>query len=92
MANEERDQNLDEEYFVAKVEERAMKLEESGTYSAVPYQKNDWIVFVRWYCFAKVNPRGDKFYTKGYAQWIPCGSIVRTLKQPVSLTWARPHY
>ena len=69
-----------------------MKLEESGTYSAVPYQKNDWIVFVRWYCFAKVNPRGDKFYTKGYAQWIPCGSIVRTLKQPVSLTWARPHY
>ena len=41
VSNEERADNLDEEYLVANIEEEATLLEEDGTYSAVPYQKND---------------------------------------------------
>ena len=40
---------MNEDYFVAKIERRAKKLNEAGMYSAQPYQKNDWIVNVRWY-------------------------------------------
>ncbi len=73
-------------------EERAKGLGEDGTFCAVPFKKNDWIVLVQWYNFAKKNPGGDRFYKKGEAQWIPCGSILRTLTMPVTLTWNRRHY
>ena len=73
VSNEEREANPDEEYFIAKIVEKARKLEEDGTYSAVLYRKNDWIVSVCWYNFAptKQNRLGDRFYTKGLIQWIP---------------------
>ena len=35
VSNDEKDDNPDEEYFVAKIQEKARKLEEAGTYSAV---------------------------------------------------------
>jgi len=73
IAEEEKSYNPDEEYFVAKIEERAKKLEEDGTFCAVPFKKNDWIVLVRWYNFAKKNPGGDRFYKKGEAQCHPFG-------------------
>jgi len=78
VSNEEQADNPDEEYFVAKIEEKAKQLEEEGTYSAVLFKKNDWIIFVRWYIFvsSKTNRLGDGFYTKDFAQWIPCGSII----------------
>ena len=68
-----------------KNKEKAIKLEESGTYSAIPFKKNDWIVSVQWYEFVSTmnNRRGDRFYKKGFAQWIPCGSIVHSLKESV---------
>lgn len=37
VSNEERADNSDEDYFAAKIEENATKLEEDGTYSATPY-------------------------------------------------------
>ena len=46
-SQEERNLNLNEDYFVAKIERKAKKLDEAGMYSAQPYQKNDWIVYVR---------------------------------------------
>ncbi len=66
VAEEEKESNPDEVYFVAKIEEKAVKLEEAGTYSAVQFKKNDWIIFVRWYEFVstKKNRRGDRFYKK----------------------------
>ena len=90
VSNEEKADNLDEDYFVAKIERKAMKLEEDGTYSAVPYRRNDWIAFVRWYNFvpSKSNRMGDRFYRKGFAQWIPCGSAIRSLTLPVNLRWS----
>ena len=39
VSNEEKEDNPDEEYFVAKVKEKAIKLEEAGTYSAIPFKK-----------------------------------------------------
>lgn len=94
VSNEEKDDNPDENYFVAKVEEKAIKLEEGGTYSAVLYKKNDWIVSVQWYVFVstKTNRRGDRFYKRGFAQWIPCGSIIRSLKDQVVLRWNGSYY
>ena len=52
VSNEEKEANQDKDYFVAKIGERAVKLEEDGTYRAVPFRKNDWIVSVHWYDFA----------------------------------------
>ena len=49
VSKEEKANNPDEEYFVAKIQEKAVKLEEAGTYSAVKFMKYDWIVFVQWY-------------------------------------------
>jgi hypothetical protein len=94
ISNDERADNPDEEYFVAKIEERAKKLDEAGTYSAVQYRKGDWIVFARWYVFepGKSNEEGDRFYSKGLAQWIPCGSIIRTIAMPVNLEWTGQYY
>ena len=94
VSHEEKEANTDEEYFAAKIEEKARKLEESGTYSAVSYNKNDWIVFVRWYTFepTKRNRRGDRFYKKGFAQWIPCGSIIRSLTLDVTMRWSGQYY
>ncbi len=94
ISNDERNDNPDENYFVAKIESKAKKLTEAGTYSAVHYERNDWIVFVRWYTFvpSKTNRRNDRFYTKGFAQWIPCGSIIHTLKEPVNMRWTGKHY
>ena len=89
QAEEERLENPGEEWFVAKVEEKPRKLDEAGVYAAVHYSKGDWIVFVRWYVFdaSKKNDDGDRFYTKGGLQWIPCGSIVRGLRSDVKLHW-----
>ena len=89
QAEEERLENPGEEWFVAKVEEKPRKLDEAGVYAAVHYSKGDWIVFVRWYVFdaSKKNDDGDRFYTKGGPQWIPCGSIVRGLRSDVKLHW-----
>jgi hypothetical protein len=38
------------------------------------------------------NSRGDRFYAKGNEQWIPCGSIIRFLKTPITLKWACRHF
>ena len=78
LATEEREENPDKDWFVARVEEKAKKLEEARVYTTVHYEKNDWIVNVRWYLFIpyKVDGNGDRFYKKGLPQWIPCGSIV----------------
>ena len=77
-----------------KNKEKAIKLEESGTYSAIPFKKNDWIVSAQWYEFVSTmdNRRGDRFYKKGFAQWIPCGSIIRSLKEPVVMRWSGQYY
>ena len=82
IADEEREMNPDEEYFVCKIEEKAIKLSEAGVYSAVNFKKGDWIVKICWYVFcpSKQNRTGDRFYKKGYSQFIACGSIVRAIK------------
>ena len=74
---------------MAKVEEKPRKLEEAGVYAAVNYSQGDWIVFVCWYMFgaSKKDDNGDRFYTKGALQWVPCGSIVRGLRSKVKLHW-----
>ena len=86
--------NPDEDYFVVRIVEGAKQLEESETYSAVKFKKNDWIISVQWYNFepSKKNRRGDRFYTRGDEQWIPCGSIIRTLKMPITLRWVGRHF
>ena len=78
---------MNEDYFVAKIERKAKTLDEAGMYSAQPYQKNDWIVHIRWYIFSpkKTNNGGDRFHSRGTAQWIPCNSIIRSLKEQVTL-------
>jgi len=93
-SKEERNLNLNEDYFVAKIERKAAKLDEAGMYSAQPYQKNDWIVYVRWYIFSpnKTNNGGDRFYSRGDVQWIPCNSIIRNLKEQVTLSWSSRYY
>ena len=40
VSNKEKADNPDEDYFVAKIEEKKMKLEEDETCSAVLYRKN----------------------------------------------------
>lgn len=94
QATEERLENPNEAWFLAKVEEKPKKLEEAGVYAAVHYSKGDWIVFVRWYEFdaSKKNDDGDRFYKKGASQWIPCGSIVKGLRSEVNLPWMGRHY
>ena len=93
-SQEERNLNLNEDYFVAKIERKAKKLDEGGMYSAQPYQKNDWIVYVRWYIFSpnKTNNSGDRFYSRGTVQWIPCNSIIRNLKEQITLRWSSRYY
>ena len=46
-----------------------MELKEDGIYSAVPFRKDDQIIFVRWYGFSlsKRKERGDRFYMKRLA-------------------------
>jgi hypothetical protein len=92
ISNEEREDNPNEEYFVARIEERAIKLEASGTYSSVMYRKGDWIVSVCWYVFDKVNEAGDRLYHKGLTQYIPCNSIIRNISMPVNLDWTGRAY
>ena len=94
ISKEEKDDYLDEDYFVAKIERRAIKLDEAGVYSAVPFKKNDWIVYVRWYNFvpSKQNNAGDRFYSRGSEQWIPCNSIIESLTMPITLRWSSRHY
>ena len=41
VSKEERSEHPDEEYFIAKIVEKARKLEDGGAYSAVLYRKND---------------------------------------------------
>ena len=68
VSSEEKEDNQDKDYFVAKIGERAVKLEEDGTYRAVPFRKNDWIVSVHWYDFAppKRNEKGIGFIQKDF--------------------------
>jgi hypothetical protein len=51
ISEEEQGLHPNEEYFVAKIVEKSKQLEESETYSAVKFKKNDWIVSVQWYNF-----------------------------------------
>ena len=95
IADEEREINPDEEYFVCKIEEKAIILSEAGMYSAVKFKKGDWIVKICWYVFcpSKQNRTGDRFYKMGYAQFIACGSIVRAIKpKDVVLRWSGGYY
>ena len=94
MANEERLLNHDEEYYVARIEKKALQLKEAGTYSCVAYKKNDWIVSVCWYILAPTmtNDEGDRFYRKGYSAWIPCNSIIKCIDKPVRLKYGRQYY
>ena len=94
VSNDERANNPNEDYFVAKIEKKALKLNAGGVYSATKYNKNDWIVFVRWYAFvpSKTNEAEDRFYSKGFAQWIPCNSIIKTLENPITLNWEGRYY
>ena len=50
----------------AKIEDNAQQLDEAGMYSAVPFNKHDWIASMCWYLFApsKTNAEGDRFYRK----------------------------
>ena len=41
IAEEEREMNPDEEYFVAKIEERANQIDKDGFYSVVEFKKGD---------------------------------------------------
>ena len=79
---------------MAKIEKKALKLDEGGVYSATKYNTNDWIVFVHWYVFIplKTNEAEDRFYSKGFAQWIPCNSIIQRLEQSITMKWVRPYY
>jgi len=94
VANEERLLNQKEEYFVAKIDEKAIQLDEAGTYGAGPCKNVDWIVSVCWVVFAptKTNKKGDRFYGKGLTQWIPYGSIIRCLKKEINLSWVEQYY
>ena len=62
-------------------------------YAAMPFEKGDWIVFVRWYVFdpSKSNDDGDRFYRKGRTQYIPCESIVQGVRSEVKLPWVGRH-
>ena len=40
----------------------------------------------------KRNRRGDRFYKKGFAQWIPCGSIIRSLTLDINMRWSGQYY
>lgn len=94
VSDDKQGDNPGKDYFVARIEERARKLEKDGMYSAVPYNKNDWIMFVRWYVYqpSYKNRRGDRGYTKGSAQWIACGTIIRSIKEPVTLKWPGKYF
>ena len=94
VSEDEREFNPGEDYFIAKVEGKAKKLEEDGVHSAVMFRKNDWIVSVCWYQYvASTTTRaGERCYKKGFSQWIPCGSIVKYVSQPVILKWRTPYY
>ena len=95
IAEEERAMNPDEEYFVAKIEGRAKKIDKAGFYSAVEFKKGDWIVKIRWYViyFSMANRRGDRFYKRGNLQYIGCAFIVRTIKsKDMVMRWSGQHY
>ena len=66
IAEEKQEMNPDEEYFVAKIEERAKKIDKDEIYRAVEFKTGDWIVKFRWYVFcpSMTNRRGDRFYKK----------------------------
>ena len=43
VSNDDREEHVDEEYYIAKIEWRALKLDKAGVYSSVLFQKNDWM-------------------------------------------------
>ena len=43
VSNEEKENNPDKEYFLEKIKEKAMQLEEAGTYNVLQFKKIDWI-------------------------------------------------
>ena len=56
IAKEERESNPDEEYFVAKIEGKTKQIKQRGVYSAVQFEKGDWIVSACWYiCILSVK-------------------------------------
>ena len=70
VSNEAKEDNPGEEYFVTKIKEKAVKLEEAGTYIAIPFKKNDYIVSVQWYEFVSIvnNRKNNRFCKKGFVQ------------------------
>ena len=70
VSDEEREDNPDEEYFVAKIKGKVKQLEEDGVYSAVTFRKNGWIVSVCWYTLvkSKTNSMENRFYSRGFSQ------------------------
>ena len=95
IADEERKINPYKEYCVVKNQSQEKKIDEAGVYSAVQYKKGDWIVKISWYEFSpyKTNRVEDRFYKNGESQWIPCGSIVRSIKpSEVAIRWSGQNY
>ena len=81
LANKERKSNPDEDYFIYNIEGGDKKIYGAGIYRCVSYKKGYWIVCAQWYVFCppEENRLGDWFYKKGVSQWIPCGSIIRSI-------------
>ena len=52
------------------------------------------IIYVYWYNFvpSRQNWTGDRFYSRGSVQWVPCNSIIRYLAMTIALTWSSWHY
>ena len=74
--------------FLAKIKEKAIKLEETGTYSALWSKGSYWFVFVQWYDFVSTmkNRRRDKCYKIEFPQLIPCGPIISSMKETVVMS------
>ena len=95
IAEEEKETNPDEDYFVAMIEAKAKKIDKAQFYSTHEFRKGDWIVKIRWYVFCplKTNRHDNRFYKKVDSHYIGCGSIMRTLKpNDVPMTRSENYY
>ena len=78
---EERRHNQDEFYFVAQIKQKAVKTEKPAIYSTNHFNKGTWLVEIQWYQHEKTDGRGNRIYTKGSMQYIPCESIVQVTRK-----------
>ena len=85
MHPDERRLNPDDEYFLGRVEEPARKLDAPVCYSTNSFQKNDWIVKIRWYELISVEANGDRMYKKGQVQFLNVKMIVQKLTRQIKL-------